>query len=269
MYKSLYAVLSSVRIRLYRHLFPAVHSLAYWLNKIAAADAQVLIHIGSHDGRTGDPFYDLICRHKKWQVLFVEPVPYLFKRLQANFPPEARFRFENAAVNEGTLQIFYYVQEQARQHVPSLPAGFDQLGSFDRNNLVKHLDGKLEPYIVAREIQGITLEALLHKHQIATIDILHIDTEGHDWKILSQLNLNQYQPLLILFEHINLSPIEKGQSIQFLKDRYYIFESEADFLCINRHTPFLFRKPERWCVFVSQPEINEQNVRTIQEQYQP
>ncbi|QHT69636.1 FkbM family methyltransferase [Rhodocytophaga rosea] len=234
-------VINTARL-LYHRLFPPAHSCAYWIRKLVTNEPLSLVHIGSHDGKTGDLFFDLIHEHTHWKVLFVEPVPYLFKRLQENYPSDSRFRFENAAVNDGSSQLFYWVQEDAISHVPDLPKGFDQLGSFDRNNITKHLDGKLEHYIVEASIQGITLQALFSKHSIDKLDILHIDTEGYDWKILSQLDLNKHSPLLILFEHINLSAVEKAQAIQFLKTRFYIVELEADFLCINRNTQKLSKK---------------------------
>jgi hypothetical protein len=60
-----------------------------------------------------------------------------------------------------------------------MPSGFNQLGSFDPNNLIKRLDGTLEPYIVARDLQGITLEDLLKKHQIHAKSIHFLKQEYH------------------------------------------------------------------------------------------
>jgi hypothetical protein len=39
---------------------------------------------------------------------------------------------------------------------------------------------------------------LFERHSLNAIDLLHIDTEGADFKVLSQLNLNKYRPKVIL-----------------------------------------------------------------------
>lgn len=36
--------------------------------------------------------------------------------------------------------------------MPGLPVWYDQLGSFDRQHIVKHLDGRLEPFIVTSNV---------------------------------------------------------------------------------------------------------------------
>ena len=75
---------------------------------------------------------------------------------------------------------------------------------------------------------------LFLKHSITSIGLLHIDTEGYDWKILSQLNLNNYKPSLILYEQKHLSEVERRESIEFLINDYFIFDFGSDYLAINK-----------------------------------
>jgi len=200
---------------------------------IPEADAQI-VQIGSNDGRTDDPIHKLLIKRKGWKALFVEPVPYLFDRLKQSHPPDPRFRYENAAINDGGSAMFYWVDESASHQLPNLPEWYNQLGSFDRQHIVKHLNGILEPFIVAQEISGITLRHLFEKHAIGKIDLLHIDTEGHDYKVLSQLDLSVHQPSLILFEHKHLAEDEREKSIRHLADHYEIFDLGSDFLAVNQ-----------------------------------
>ena len=46
----------------------------------------------------------------------------------------------------------------------------------------------------------MTIEALFQKNDIKELSLLHIDAEGYDWKILSQLDLECFNPKIILFE---------------------------------------------------------------------
>src|SRR5690606_24164700 len=109
------------------------------------------------------------------------------------------------AINDGSQQIFYSVKENAKNHIPNLPCWYDQLSSFKKENILKHLNGTLEPFIEETLINGLTLDQLLQNNNVKDISLLHIDTEGYDWKILSQLNLGRFNPSIILFEYKHLS----------------------------------------------------------------
>ncbi len=203
-----------------------------WLQKLIQDDDVQIVQIGSNDGMNGDPIFDLIARNQKWKALFVEPVPYLFERLKKNYGPDSRFSFENAAINDGTKQIFYSVKEEAKNDFPDLPKAYDQLGSFYKENILIHFNGILEPYILETELEGLSLTQLFQKHDITELTLLHIDTEGYDWKIISQLNLEDIKPKVILIEHKHLTRIERKSLINFLKPDYLIFKLGNDLIGI-------------------------------------
>jgi len=206
----------------------------YWFKKVLGDKAVQIVQIGSNDGRAGDPLYHLLHEKTNWSGLFVEPVTYIFERLQKNYPDSPRFRFENAAINQGESLEFYWVDPIAKEHLTDLPFYFDQLGSFDKNHIVRALDGKLEPYIVSEMINGISLDGLLKKHKITNFDILHIDVEGYDWQVLLQLNQEKYQPDFILYEGVHLSKLDLKSSADFLEKNYYLFVHEGDILAVNK-----------------------------------
>jgi FkbM family methyltransferase len=222
--------------RIYRKLCYPKYNFdvpSIWIRKLLSKNDANIVQIGSNDGKYGDPLSKLIKKNTKWKALFVEPVPYLFERLKTNYGSDSRFSFENAAINDGRQQVFYSVKEEAKKHIPNLPIWYDQLGSFDKENLLKHLDGHLEPFIKETLMSGITLKELFQKNNIQHLDLLNIDTEGYDWKILSQLDLDSFNPEIILFEHKHLTKSEKINSINFLKSNYSIFELEGDFICLH------------------------------------
>jgi hypothetical protein len=64
------------------------------------------------------------------------------------------------------------------------------------------------------------------------IDILHIHTEGWDWKILSQLRLEKYKPTWIIFEYIHLSIEEKKSAMDMLTSFYDLHERGTDIFCV-------------------------------------
>jgi FkbM family methyltransferase len=192
-----------------------------------------IVQIGSNDGVTGDPVFPLLRDNPSWGALLVEPVPFLFEQLKRNYAGNKTVQFENVAVSgEAGKKSFHYVDPAARQHIPDLPFWFDQLGSFDRGHIIRHIGSALERLIVTTEVPALPLEDLFERHHVSRIDVLHIDAEGHDWIILQQLDQKRFRPEFILFEHKHLSKRDKRAAVDFLADDYRITQVNShDYLC--------------------------------------
>ena len=198
------------------------------------------VQIGSNDGLQGDPLNALFREQPGWGALFVEPVPSLFARLRNNYPDASRFRAANVAVSgvRGTLS-FYTVSERAREAFgDSLPYWFDQLGSFNREHILRHLDGRLEPYIVEIEVPAMTLDDLLREHSVDQVDLLHSDTEGHDLVVLQGLDFSRFRPRAILYEHKHLSVDDQRRARELVSGQgYELHEYQGDTLALRTESP--------------------------------
>lgn len=181
------------------------------------------IQVGSHDGIQDDPLHKLILEHEAWKGVFVEPVPHLHGQLKQNYGNSSRFVFERAAIGRTTGVVsFYSIAPDARTRSSQpLPEWCEEIGSLDRNHLVKHLDGALEPYIRCDLVECLTLPALIERHAIERIDLLHIDAEGADCAILSQLDLQRFSPRAIIYEHMHLEERERRSAEAFLSSWGY------------------------------------------------
>ena len=193
------------------------------------------VQVGSNDGLQRDPIHRLIVTNKKWSGIFIEPVGFVFQRLKQNYNNAGRFTFENVAIGtKKGITKFYYVSEEARSALgDDLPSWYDQLGSFDRNHILKFLDGRLEPYIVEEELECVTMEEIFERNSVERVDLLHIDAEGFDFKILSQIDFKRYKPLIVLYEHAHLPVTEKEKAKSFLTTSgYSLREYDTDTLAI-------------------------------------
>ncbi len=123
---------------------------------------------------------------------------------------------------------------KAKTENPELPYWYDQLGSFNKEHIINELDGILEPYILSAALESIDLQQLFERNAVKNIDVLHIDTEGYDWKILSQLDLSIHAPKFILFEYNHLSKEELEASFSFLGKKYKLFNIGIDMLAVNK-----------------------------------
>lgn len=213
----------------------------YWIDRVLGDKAAFLVQIGSNDGKTGDPFYPLLKKHPEWKALFVEPIPYFFKKLQENYPDTSRFQFENAAINAGERQPFYWLDPKMNQELSGLPYWYEQLGSFDREHILKQVRPEVVPYLISDSIAGISLPELLDRHEVSHIDILHIDAEGYDWQILAQLDLELFRPTFILYELQHLKEKDQLAAADFLGQHYEQFQVGIDAFAVRREvaSPFM------------------------------
>ena len=194
-----------------------------------------VVQIGSNDGKTGDPIHRLLMAKPEWVVLLVEPVPWLFERLQNSYFSRPGTLMARVAVADGPPreQSFYYVSSAAKKAVPNLPAFYDQVGSFNEGHIVKYLGEECRPFIVCIPVPTVCFADLLQQYNLPTPGILHIDTEGYDWEILRQVDLTSTGPNIILFEHMLLSAQARSEALARLEPFYRIRDLGSDLLCIK------------------------------------
>jgi FkbM family methyltransferase len=195
-------------------------------NALEHAEDVFFVQVGSNDGVQGDPLHPLIRTRPGWRGLFIEPVPYLFERLRRNCgrlpSAQRRFSFENVAIAaEPGRRPFYYVSERARARVDELPIWCEQLGSFNREHILSHLEGRLGPHIVEQDVECATLSEVLARNRVQRLDLLHIDTEGYDYEVLLQLDWQRWRPLVIVFEVIHLAEQDRDRAAALLRSQGY------------------------------------------------
>jgi FkbM family methyltransferase len=199
-------------------------------------DRPIFVKVGANDGVTGDPFGYSLLNNRQWKGVLVEPVPYCIDKLQRIYSDKTRFTIDQSAVGStsGTGK-FYYVSEAARNSLPDLPEWYDQLGSFDRQHIIKHLDGKLEPFIVTADVDVEPLSNILRRHQLSYVTLLHVDTEGYDLEVLKSLGIPSLCPSWIMIEHKHLSGVDRTEMISILDSGGYdISDTGSDFFAMHR-----------------------------------
>ena len=64
---------------------------------------------------------------------------------------------------------------------------------------------------------GKTLPEVLAEQAVERIDLLVIDTEGHDYRVLGQLNFGRFSPAIIYLEVCNLTRRERMRTRELLE----------------------------------------------------
>ena len=178
-----------------------------------------VVQIGANDGSAGDPLADAFAK-TRWSGLLVEPVPYLYQMLAARYHNRPEVRVERAAVSttDGEAPFF-----RLRQVPGETPEWFNQLATLDRSVLLKHRSSipEIESLLIEERVPTVRLDTLLARHHVSRIDLLVIDTEGHDWEILRALDFTRFRPVLLMFEHQHLSAKDKTAAYALLETSGY------------------------------------------------
>lgn len=166
----------------------------------------VFVEVGANDGEQHDHLRPHILA-RDWRGVMVEPVPYVFARLRANYAAVEGVALENAAIagRDGPLPFFHLRDADAAERA-TLPDWYDGVGSFDRHAILSHAPQipDVAERIVEVEVPALTFASLCTRHGIEALDLLVIDTEGHDWEIIRGIDLARHAPRLVVYEHFHL-----------------------------------------------------------------
>ncbi|OLE96238.1 MAG: hypothetical protein AUG75_22840 [Cyanobacteria bacterium 13_1_20CM_4_61_6] len=78
------------------------------------------------------------------------------------------------------------------------------------------------------------LDTLLERSQASHVDLLLIDTEGHDWEILRSIDFARWRPRLVIYEHYHLSPTARAAAREQLGlVGYETMEEGFDTFCLD------------------------------------
>jgi FkbM family methyltransferase len=174
------------------------------------------LQIGANDGMQGDPLRRYITECG-WRGILVEPQPDVFEKLKANYAPYAdQLIFENVAINEsdGSAELW--------RVCANTPDGGHALtlSSFNRS-LVEKQRRELKGRMESIQVPCATPAQLLDKHGAVRLDVLQIDAEGYDYRILSLVDFSRWSPSLIQLEYGHLSRAEFDGAIALLEKQGY------------------------------------------------
>lgn len=194
------------------------------------------IQIGSNDGISEDPLRQFIIRNR-WQGVLVEPLPATFRKLLINYEAyeyKTDLFFENVAISDiNEVKIFYYIDAK-KANIPETSSKFS---SFHKEVplKLKRQYPSVDKYICELEIQTLTLNTLLDKYHLKEdLNLLHIDTEGHDYTILKQIDFNVTRPDIILFENLHLKLSDYKKCVKdFENNNYILFEQKLDTIALK------------------------------------
>jgi FkbM family methyltransferase len=192
-----------------------------------------VVKIGSNDGKYDDVLYDTLIKYPTIKCLFVDPIQNKLNECKKNFLNFTNAKYECVAVSvDNAPKTLYVISEKAWINELKTHSWWDKLASFNpkhiENHCGKHFSNR---YLAEIKVPSIPLMDLLQKTEFLDVDLLHVDTEGHDWSILKQIDYNVIAPKLILFEKRHLLKKELDEAIVTLSQKYVLQHQKFDILC--------------------------------------
>ncbi len=174
------------------------------------------VQIGANRAEVNDPILRQIVL-RGWRGILIEPQLAPLANLKQALRHFPGLVFENIAVAERPGEKDFFSIEKTSDS----PAWIYQVSSFKAEVTSKVATHLPQASINKTSIPCTTLNLLLEKHQVQSLDVLLIDTEGYDAKILQSFDLHRYQPRLICYEHFHLNPDEKVDTEKHLQKYGY------------------------------------------------
>jgi FkbM family methyltransferase len=171
------------------------------------------VQVGAHDGSDN---LSRFIRRNLWRGVLIEPQPEICKKLVENYGDQPQLRIENVAIGStDRIMPMWTVKEDT------------SLASFDKTVLLRR--GYNQRQLIEISVTVMSVQSLVRKYSIFNIDLLQIDTEGHDFTILKLfLEHTRAPPRIIIYEHLLLSDAERTECVQMLGGLGYLMIPYGD-----------------------------------------
>ena len=204
------------------------------IQKIFKNKINQLIQVGANDGERFDILNKFIKKNKTKSIL-IEPIKKNFVNLQKSYKNYKFVKLENVAISvNNEINYLFKVDEKFLKfydhHIPGIT-------SFNKDHLIKH--GVNKTHIVREKVRSISIKNILKKYNIKKLDLLFIDTEGYDGKIvLDFLKIKNLKPIIV-FEYIHIENIIFQKVIKRLKnENYKFFPISENLICFPKNKFF-------------------------------
>jgi len=190
-----------------------------------------VIQIGANDGSSFDELNKFIKKYKTKSIL-VEPIKEIFLKLKENYKEFENVNLQNLAisVNNEINSIFKVSKDYINLYDEHIKA----ISSFKKKHLIDH--GVQEKHIISEDVNKISISELIEKYNFIDLDLLYIDAEGYDGKIVKDfLNTIKSRPFII-FEYIHIDNSLFDELLnKLIQEKYKIIQLNENVLCYPKN----------------------------------
>jgi FkbM family methyltransferase len=198
-----------------------------------------LVQVGANDGQRFDALNHFI-KDYKIKCILVEPIEEHFRDLKNNYKGFKNIFFENSLISVNN-EILYLYKANAK-YLDNYGDHVRGISSFNYKHLIKH--GVRKKHIIKQKVNSITINDLLLKYKFNNFDLLFIDAEGYDGKIVNDFLSNSHIRPYIIFEYIHIDhETFKNLTYNLTKCNYIFFSINENIVCIpkEKESSFIFK----------------------------
>ncbi len=176
---------------------------------------RVIVDLGSNAGISAAFFHS---RFPEARIICVEPIEENVKMIRKNMEKQnAKWEIEHAAISDKDEEIEFFASEwwSSGTAIKNID---DQ-----RKSMKNRLEKKLA--LPNFKIPGITVQKLIDKHRLASIDILKIDIEGMEEKLLLSPNCQWLDKVRLIIIEIHEKYIDGKKIRESLLNKGFVLES--------------------------------------------
>lgn len=160
------------------------------------------VAIGANDGISNDPMYPFV-KNFKIPGIMIEPLPSVFQDLKNNYSGFPQVECWNCGISkhDGKATLYTVKQQPGVFHKSHQFSSLHKEVISQQSLYVPNITSLIEEI----KVDMIGFDTLVSKLQGREIDILQMDTEGHDYEIIKLIDFKRVRPSIIHYEHVNLS----------------------------------------------------------------
>lgn len=193
-------------------------------------EMKTFIEIGTCDFDTNIPLIE----SGEWTGIMCEPAPTYFKNLEdlcKDIKHRENLFLENLAISDYNGRLDFAVARNDHSIENSWQRGISSVVS-DHHIGERLFDYDVNKNLIAEtiEVPCLTLDDLIHKHRVTSIDYLKIDAEGHEMNIINAYSWG-IKPTIIKLEHIHIDDIYMANLLQ--EQGYIVYTEQRDIYAIK------------------------------------
>lgn len=177
-----------------RPVRPSLNGLDAKLEAYLNIDGGFFIEAGANDGITqSNTFY--FEKYRGWRGILVEGIPDLFEKCVANRT--------NSRVFNCALVASSFTEPSVTMHYANLMSiveGARGAAADDAGFIGEGLEIQALPASFSVQVPARTLSSILDECNVVDIDLLSLDVEGYEGKVLGGLDLHRHRPKFICVE---------------------------------------------------------------------
>jgi|UniRef100_A0A6C0IML3 FkbM family methyltransferase len=157
-------------------------------NIIEYKEDGVFVEVGANDGKTGSFTYNLA--KIGWTGINIEPVPRLYKECVENHRDHKNVININCGIGEKNEELEIYDAGTLSTIDEETYKNYKTIGQFQ--NMCKENDKHL--------VKVRIMDEVLKEEKIENIDVVVVDVEGYEEKVLSGFSIEDYSPKILIIE---------------------------------------------------------------------